>query len=60
MNLTIYCNPLARITTHQTLKIEGYINNKKVIMLIDSSITHNFIHCKIAKELNWFLSSIRV
>ena len=24
-------------------------------MLIDSGITHNFIHCKVAKELNCFL-----
>ena len=24
-------------------------------MLIDSSGTHNFFHCKIAKELNFFL-----
>ena len=24
-------------------------------MLIDSSSTHNFIHCKVAKELNCFL-----
>ena len=24
-------------------------------MLIDSGCTHNFIHCKVAKELNCFL-----
>src|SRR3984885_9704176 len=28
---------------------------KKVIVLIDSGSTHNFIHCKVAKELNCFL-----
>ena len=28
---------------------------KKIIVLIDSGSTHNFIHCKIAKELNFFL-----
>jgi len=55
MNLTIYCNALARITTPQTIKIEGHIKKKKVIVLIDSRSTHNFIHCKIAKELNCFL-----
>eukprot|EP00253_Pinus_taeda_P024457 PITA_24457 len=54
MNLTISCNALARITT-QTIKIEGYIKKKMVIVLIDSESTHNFIHCKIAKELNCFL-----
>jgi len=55
MNPTISCNPLAGITTPQTIKIEGHIKKKKVIMLIDLGSTHNFIHCKIAKELNYFL-----
>jgi hypothetical protein len=32
---TISCNALAGISTPQTLKIEGYIKNKKVIVLID-------------------------
>ena len=45
---------MAEITT-QTLKIEGYIKRKKVIALIDSGSTHNFIHCKITKVLNFFL-----
>ena len=43
------------ITTPQTLNIEGYIKKKKVIVLIDSSSTHNFIHSKIAKDLNCFI-----
>jgi hypothetical protein len=51
----ISCNALARISTPQTLKIEGYIKNKKVIVLIDSSSTHNFIHYKLAKDLNCFV-----
>jgi len=55
MNPTISCNALARITTPQTIKIEGHIKKKKVIVLIDSGNTHNFIHCLIAKELNFFL-----
>eukprot|EP00253_Pinus_taeda_P026505 PITA_26505 len=55
MNPTISCNALARMTTPQTIKIEGQIKKKKVIVLIDSGSTHNFIHCKIAKELNCFL-----
>eukprot|EP00253_Pinus_taeda_P002615 PITA_02615 len=55
MNLIISCNALARITTPQTIKIEGQIKKKKVIVLIDSESTHNFIHCKVAKELNCFL-----
>eukprot|EP00253_Pinus_taeda_P028420 PITA_28420 len=55
MNPTIYCNALAGINTPQTIKIEGHIKKKKVIVLIDLGSTHNFIHCKIAKELNCFL-----
>jgi excinuclease UvrABC ATPase subunit len=52
---TISCNALAGISTPQTLKIEGYIKNKKVIVLIGSGSTHNFIHYKLAKDLNCFL-----
>jgi len=55
MNLTISCNALARITTPHTIKIEGHIKKKKVVVLIYSGSAHNFIHCKIAKELNCFL-----
>jgi hypothetical protein len=49
------CNALARISTPQTLKIEGYIKNKKVIVLINFGNTHNFIHYKLAKALNFFV-----
>jgi hypothetical protein len=49
---TISCNALARISTPQTLNIEGYIKKKKVIVLIDSGSTHNFIHYKLSKALN--------
>jgi uncharacterized membrane protein len=52
---TISWNAFVGITTPQTLKIEGYIKKKKVIVLIDSSSTHNFIHSKIAKDLNCFI-----
>ena len=55
MNLTISCNALHGITTLQTIKIEGHIKKKKVIVLFDLGSTHNFIHCKIAEELNCFL-----
>ena len=55
MSPNILCNALACITTPQTLKIEGHIKKKKVIVLIDSGSTNNFIHCKVAKELNCFL-----
>jgi hypothetical protein len=52
---TISCNALAGINTPQTLKIEGYIKKKKVIVLIDFGTTHNFIHYKLAKDLNCFV-----
>ena len=57
MSPTISYNALAGIFTPQTLKIEGHIKKKKVIVLIDSGNTHNCIHCKVAKELNCFLYS---
>jgi carbamoylphosphate synthase small subunit len=52
---TISCNALVGISTPQTLKIEGYIKKKKVIVLIDYGSTHNFIHYKLAKSLNFFV-----
>ena len=55
MSPTISCNALVGITTRETLKIKGHIKNKKVIVLIDTGSTHNFVHCKVAKELNCFL-----
>ena len=59
MSLTISCNAFSGISTPQTLKIEGHIKKKKLIVLIDSGSTHNFIHCKVAKELNCFLYQAR-
>ena len=55
MSPTIPYNALVGIKTPQTLKIKGHIKKKKVIVLIDSGSNHNFIHCKVAKELNCFL-----
>jgi hypothetical protein len=55
LNPTISCNALVGISTPQTLKIEGYIKMKKVIVLIDYVCTHNFIHYKLAKSLNFFV-----
>jgi carbamoylphosphate synthase small subunit len=52
---TISCNALDGISTPQTLKIKGYIKNKKLIVLIDSGSTHNCIHYKLAKDLNCFV-----
>jgi hypothetical protein len=46
---------LAGIITPQSIKIEGYIKKKKVIVLIDSGSTRNFIHYKLDKALNCFV-----
>jgi hypothetical protein len=48
----ISCNALDGIANLQNFNIEGYIKNKKVIVLIDYGSTHNFIHYKLAKSLN--------
>jgi len=55
MNHAISYNALTRITTRKTLNIEGYIKKKKVTVLIDLGSTCDFIHCKVAKDLNFFL-----
>jgi hypothetical protein len=53
---TISCHVLVGINTSQTLKIQGYIKNKKVTnVLIDSISTHNFINYKLAKGFNYFV-----
>ena len=55
---TISCHALARVSTPQTLNIEGYIKKKKVTVFIDSGSTHNFIHSKLSKVLNCFIYPI--
>jgi hypothetical protein len=52
---TISCNALDGIITPQTLKIKRYIKNKNLIVLIDYGSTHNLIHYKLAKDLNYFV-----
>ena len=44
----IYVHALAGLSAPQTMKIVGYMKKKKVIVLIDSGSTHNFIDKKIA------------
>ena len=55
INATISCHALAGINIPKNLKIEGYTRNKRVTMLIDSGSSHNFVHYKVAKDLNLFL-----
>ena len=51
----ISCNAFVGINIPQTIKIEGYIKNKKAIVLVDSGSNHNFIQYKLAKALNCFV-----
>jgi hypothetical protein len=51
----ISLNALTGFSTPQTLKLIGYIKHRKVIILVDSGSTHNFIHCCIAQETNLYI-----
>jgi hypothetical protein len=45
----ISLNALPVLFAPQTLKLIGYIKHRKVIILVDSGSTHNFIHRHIAQ-----------
>jgi hypothetical protein len=51
----ISLNSLTSFSAPQTLKIIGYINHRKVIILVDSGSTHNFIHRRIAQETHCYI-----
>jgi hypothetical protein len=51
----ISLNSLTDFSTPQTLKISGYIKHQKVIILVDSGSTHNFIHHRIAQETHCYI-----
>jgi hypothetical protein len=51
----ISLHSLTRFSTPQTLKLIGYIKHIKVIILVDSGSTHNFIHHRIAQETNCYI-----
>jgi hypothetical protein len=42
----------------QTLNLIGYIKHRKVIILVDSGSTHNFIHRHIAQETNFYICAV--
>jgi hypothetical protein len=42
-------NDLTGFSAPQTLKLIGYINHRKVIILVDSGSHHNFIHRRITQ-----------
>jgi hypothetical protein len=54
----ISLNDLIGFSAPQTLKLIGYINHQKVIILVDNGSTHNFIHHHIAQETNCYIHAI--
>jgi hypothetical protein len=54
----ISLNALIGFFAPQTLKLIGYIKHRKVIILVDSGSTHNFIHHRIAQETNCYICVI--
>jgi hypothetical protein len=46
---------LMSFSTPQTLKLIGYLNNRKVIILVDNGNNHNFIHFHISRETNFYI-----
>jgi hypothetical protein len=56
----IYVHALAGLSTPQTLNIVGYIKKQKVIVLIDSGSTHNFIYKILVEHLNCFVYPVTI
>jgi hypothetical protein len=54
----ISVNALTVFSAPQTLKLIGYIKHRKVIILVDSGSTHNFIHHCIAQETHCYIHAI--
>jgi hypothetical protein len=58
VDLVISLNALTSLSAPQTLKLIGYIKNRKFIILVDSGSTHNFIHRHISQEVNFYICVI--
>jgi hypothetical protein len=54
----ISLNALTGFSAPQTLKLIGYIKHWKVVILVDSGSTHNFIHHCIAQETHCYIHAI--
>jgi len=55
VELIISLNALTGFSAPQTLKLISYIKHRKVIILVDSGSTHNFIHRCIAQETHCYI-----
>ena len=56
--LVLSLNALAGISSHQSLKIKGFIKHRTLVFLIDSGSTHNFIHQRVAEVVHCFVRAI--
>jgi hypothetical protein len=54
----ISLNALTGFSSPQTLKLISYIKHRKVIILVDSGSTHNFIHHRIAQETHFYIHAV--
>jgi hypothetical protein len=54
----ISLNALTDFSTPQTLKLISYIKHRKVIILVDSGNTHNFIHRHITQETHCYIHAV--
>jgi hypothetical protein len=54
----ISLNALIGFSSLQALKLIGYIKHWKIIILIDSGSTHNFIYPRIAQETNFYIHAV--
>jgi hypothetical protein len=58
VELFISLNALTGFSIPQTLNLIGYIKHRKVIILVDSGSTHNFIHRHIDQETHCYIHAI--
>jgi hypothetical protein len=54
----ISLHTLTSFSSPQTIKMIGYIKHKKIIILVGSGSTHNFIHCRLSQEVNYYICVI--
>ena len=48
----VSCNSVHGLSKRSTMKLQGKIHDRDIVILIDPGATHNFICGKLAKELN--------
>lgn len=51
----ISLHDLTSISSPQKLKLDGYIKQRRVIVLIDGGSTNNFIHHHISPETHFYI-----